>query len=925
MWKTVRNVLGHLLVVLFLLFPAMAEAGQTGKIAGRVTDASTNEPLMSANVMIKETSLGTITDLDGFYTINNIPPGEYSIIVSFIGYRKTTVSNVIVKIDLTTKIDVKLNSEAVQTGDVIVTAERPLVQKDLTSSSITVSGEELKHIPTENISQVVNIQAGVVGGHFRGGRSGEVAYLIDGVAVNDPYNGSMPMQIDNSVVREMEVISGTFNAEYGQAMSGIVNIVTSEGSSSYHGSISAYTGGYATSHTDIFPNNGSLKNLGIKDIQGNLSGYVPFISNLNFFVTGRYSSDRGYLYGLHVYNVSDMTPFILKNNQGVPQYYPDGNPVYVYKVKGVYYIAPNPSDIVSVVGSPEYVAMNPSIRRSFNGKLSYSIGTFKFIYNGIWDNNWNKYYDQSFAWTPDGINNNYRTDWIHSFQITHSPTANTYQTLKFGYDWYNYKGYLYEDPLDPRYVDPAQGLPTGGGTAYTFRSGGNQTNRYDRYTKTGIAQWALNSQITTKQKVGVGVELREHELYSHSTSLINLNSTVMDSVTGVAISQLGYPNLGAPGNQMYLKKPIELSAYIQDKVEYDMMIINAGIRFDYFDPASSYPMDLKNPTNNPLFPFPNVWKAASKKTQLSPRLGISFPITDQGIIHFSYGHFFQMPSFDNLYTNSDYLVPPSSTLNTIAGNPDLQPQRTVKYEIGLQQVLFTNVGFDFSLYYNDIRNLLGTEIIQTYEGFEYARYVNRNYGNVKGFILSLDRRFADYYGVKLDYTYQLASGDASDPLSVFYNNQTSPPIETNKTVVPLNWDQRSTLNVSLTVGKPEDWNVGLIFSFGSGFPYTEDTRVSGGLRFENGGLKPSTFNVDMSAEKSISLAGGHFTLFALIYNLLDIKNEVNVNSASGRANIDLYTYQAGAIVGLNTIQQYLNNPTSFSAPRQVRLGFRVDY
>ncbi len=925
MSKIARNSLSYFLFVSFLLFPVLAEAGQTGKIAGRVIDAANNEPLISANVLISETTLGTVTNLDGFYTINNIPPGEYSVVFSFVGYRKTTVSKVIVKIDLTTNVDVKLRSEAIQTSDVVVMAERPLVQKDLTSSSVTVSDAELKRIPTENIDQVVNIQAGVVGGHFRGGRSGEVAYLVDGVAVNDPYNGSMPLQIDNSVVREMEVISGTFNAEYGQAMSGIVNIVTSEGSSWYHGSISAYAGDYATSHTDVFPNNGSLKNLGIKNIQGNLSGYIPSISNFTFFITGRYTSDRGYIYGLHVYNVTDMTPYQLKTSQGVPLYYPDDSPIYVYTVRGKQYIPQSPSDVSSLIGNPDYVAMNPSLRRSLNGKLAYSIGTFKFVYSGLYDNNWNKYYDHAFAWTPDGIMNHYRTDWIHSFQITYSPTVNTYQTLKFGYDWYNYKGYLYANPYDTCYVDPSQGLPTGGGTAYTFNSGGNEAGRYDRYTKTKIAQWVLNSQINTKQKIGVGVELREDELYSHSTSLINLNSTIFDSATGVAIPQLGYPNLGAPGNQMYHKEPIELSAYIQDKVEYDMMIINAGIRYDYFDPASSYPMDLKNPTKNPLFPFPNVWKAASTKTQFSPRFGISFPITDQGIIHFSYGHFFQIPNFDNLYTNSDYLVPPSSTLNTIAGNPDLQPQLTVKYEIGLQQVLFTNVGFDFSLYYNDIRNLLGTEIIQTYEGFEYARYVNRDYGNVKGFVLSLDRRFADYYGVKLDYTYQLASGDASDPLSVFYNNQTSPPIETNKTVVPLNWDQRSTLNISLTIGTPEDWNVGLIFSYGSGFPYTEDTRVSGGLRFENGGLKPSTFNVDMTADKSISIAGGHFTLFALVYNLLDTKNEVNVNSASGRANIDLYTYQAGAIVGLNTIQQYLNDPSSFSPPRQIRLGFRVNF
>ncbi|MCX6121229.1 MAG: TonB-dependent receptor [Ignavibacteriales bacterium] len=919
MSKTSLNFLGRLLVVSFLLFPVMADAGQTGKIAGRILDAATNEPLIGANVSVKETSLGTITDIDGYYTINNIPPGKYSVVVGFIGYRKFTMTDVIIKIDLTTQVNANLQTEAILSDEVVVMAERPIVQKDLTSSSVTVSSEELKRIPTESISQVINIQAGVVGGHFRGGRSGEVAYLIDGVSVNDPYNGSMPMQIDNSVVREMEVISGTFNAEYGQAMSGIVNVVTSEGSSSYHGSISAYTGEYATSHTDIFPNNGSLKSLGIKNIQGNLSGYIPFIPNLTFFVTGMYSSDRGYLYGQHVYDVSDQTPIRMTDAIGNPVFYTDNNgnpmydyPVYVYFVRGQLKMpaSPSPSDIAALIGNPEYVAMNPSQRRSLSGKLAYSIGTLKFVYNGLWDDNWNKYYDHSFAWTPDGIQNHYRTDWIHSFQITHSPTANTYQTLKFGYNWYDYKGYLYENPFNTLYVNPDQGAPTGGGTAYTFRTGGNQTNRYDRYSKAAIAQYSFSSQINNKQKIGVGVEWRAHELYSHST---DLNSYMV------------YPDLGAPGNQFYLKKPTELSAYVQDKIEYDMMIINLGIRFDQFDPASSYPMDLKNPTKNPLFPYPDVWQPASKKTQLSPRFGISFPITDQGIIHFSYGHFFQIPSFDNLYRNSDYLVPESSTLNTIAGNPDLEPQRTTKYELGLQQVLFTNVGLDLSVYYSDIRNLLGAEIIHTYEGRIYARLVNHDYGNVKGFILSLDRRFSDFYGVKLDYTYQLASGNASDPLSVYNNNQTDPPIETPKTAMPLDWDQRSTLNLSFTVGKPEDWNVGLIFSYGSGFPYTEDTRVSSGIRFENGGLKPSSYNVDMRAEKTISLAGGHITLFALIYNLLDTKNEVNVNAASGRANIDLYTYRSGPIVGLNTIQQYLNNPQSYSAPRQVRLGFRVDY
>jgi outer membrane receptor protein involved in Fe transport len=311
--------------------------------------------------------------------------------------------------------------------------------------------------------------------------------------------------------------------------------------------------------------------------------------------------------------------------------------------------------------------------------------------------------------------------------------------------------------------------------------------------------------------------------------------------------------------------------------------------------------------------------------QVSPRLGISFPITDQGIIHFSYGHFFQIPDFQYLYYNSDYLVTASSGLSNIIGNPDLEAERRVMYEVGLQQVLFGTLGLNFTVYYSDIRNLLGQEIINTYEGFKYARFVNRDYANVTGFMISIDKRFADYWGLKVDYTFQNAAGNASDPMAVYNNNQTDPPIETNKRAVPLDWDQRSTLNVSLTVGKPSDWNVGMIISYGSGFPYTEDIRVSQGLRFENGGVKPPTFNVDLRAEKTFSYDFLHFTLFALVYNLLDTKNEVNVDAASGRANVDLYTYLAGPIIGLNTIDQYVNNPANYSAPRRVQLGMTVEF
>ncbi len=893
---------------MILLGSLPAISGTTGKIAGHVIDGATREPLVGANVMVQGTYLGAATDVEGFYTINNIPPGTYSVVVTYVGYRKFTVTNVVVKIDLTTAVDAKLQSEAVQAEEVVVRAERPMVQKDLTSSSVTVSAEEIKRIPTENIGQVINLQAGVVGGHFRGGRSNEVASLVDGVSVTDPFNGQMSLQVDNSSIREMEVISGTFNAEYGQVMSGIVNVVTSEGAPQYHGSVSLYSGDYVTPHTDVFPNVGKLSTFRTQNGIGSLSGPVPLLDDLSFYVTGRYYHDDGYLYGTRVYNVTDRSPYLLRDFQGAPILDANGNMVYV----------------ITATGDGAYVPMNPYTRKSINGKLTYSAPQWKLSYSMFYDNNWNKYYDHGFAWTPDGIKNHYRNDWVQSFQVTHALSSNTYQTLKVSYNFFDYKGYLYADSLDARYVDPYQGAPI---SNYTFQSGGNQADRYDRYSLSWIGQYSLTSQISPHHKIGFGVEGRQHVINNHWMTIVNRNTAVQDSTSGALQFVIGYPQLGTENNNAYVRKPFEASAYIQDKAEYDLMIVNAGLRFDYFSPNSSYPLDLRNPgfPGNPNFPGAGQLRQAKAKLQFSPRIGVSFPITDQGIIHFSYGHFFQIPTFENLYYNSDYLVTPSSTLSNVIGNPDLEPQRTVMYEVGLQQVLFNTLGLDFTVYYRDIRNLLGMEILSTYEGFSYARFVNRDYANVKGFILSLDRRFADFYGVKLDYTYQVAEGDASDPWSVYYNNQTDPPIETNKKVVPLNWDQRMTLNLSLTVGKPADWNIGTILQYGTGMPYTEDIRVSQGIRFENGGLKPSTFSMDLRAEKTFSSWGVNCTLFALVYNLLDNKNEYGVDAASGRANVDLFTYLAGPVIGLNTIQQYVNNPANFSAPRQVRFGVTVDY
>ena len=285
--------LSQLLLIVTLLLPLnLLYAGTTGKISGKITDKETSEPILGANILIDGTYFGAAADVEGYYYINNIPPGKYTVIASAVGYHKVRIENVAVKIDLTTSLDVELTSEAINIGEIVIQAKAPLITKDLTSSSAIVTSDDIKMMPVENISQVINLQAGVVAGHFRGGRSDEVAYLVDGVPVNDAFNGSSALTVENNSVRELEVISGTFNAEYGKALSGVVNIVTKDGSSRYEGFASAYAGNYFTNNNDIFYNLNKVNSNGPKDLQFGFSGPTKILNGLSFFLTGRYFKTR---------------------------------------------------------------------------------------------------------------------------------------------------------------------------------------------------------------------------------------------------------------------------------------------------------------------------------------------------------------------------------------------------------------------------------------------------------------------------------------------------------------------------------------------------------------------------------------------------------------------------------------------------------
>ena len=264
-------------------------AGVTGKVVGKVTDAQTGEALIGANILIEGTTLGAATDLEGNYLILNIPPGTYQVKVSYIGYETVTISEVKIVADQTTSLAVQVRPSSVEVQEIVVTARTPLIQRDLTSSVSVLTREEIEALPVANFTELLALQAGVIGSgndlHIRGGRSNEVAYLVDGMYVQDPLLGGLATQLSNDAIQEMSLLSGTFNAEYGNALSGVVNIITRDGGEKLAGKLEVRTSQFGVKR---------YSDLGELRINGSFGGPI-YGRDLKFFISGEHENRSSYL------------------------------------------------------------------------------------------------------------------------------------------------------------------------------------------------------------------------------------------------------------------------------------------------------------------------------------------------------------------------------------------------------------------------------------------------------------------------------------------------------------------------------------------------------------------------------------------------------------------------------------------------------
>ena len=941
------------LTLALLVLAGLAFAANTGSVKGKVTDKKTGEALVGVNVQIQGTQQGGATDAEGKYEIINIPPGNYTVVASYVGYNDEKVSNVQVVQDNFAEVDFQLSNTVINLGhEVVVTAQKwQPVQRTSVTDERLITDQDFKRLPVTQLSDLVGMQAGVTTTantgwvHIRGGRFDDVAYLINGVAAQDMVYGTLwsSPKPTTDALQSVVVITGGFDAEYGNAMSGIIQAVTKEGGEKTSGHL-AYT------TDDFFPQSTGY-NYAYNRLAASLGGPTPMWNRLRYFLSAdffRDADDAGVRYKVN----SPRGEYALEGNmtlqmpkeffltkQGLKftldaygsnyQWQSWGNAwkydqaaLYANQVrsyKGNFTINHmlSPSTVYEAqVGLLQTSLMRTN--RNFDAEAADTTGFWGDLRKlGIWD----RYIFRGEDWVfnnPEGLSRQqaiiqlYRSYWL-------DPNGNK----------------VYAHPGQENWVSSFDGIENPWGVANLFVTQGDAGVWHYRATDQVLGKIDVTHTISKIHEIKAGVDFTQYSLSVYDNSLPWDENPFWDA---------------------WNYKPVVADAYLQDQADFEDLVVRAGVRLDYLDSKAdvrAFPESLGSRTviADSFLPVP-------AKYRLAPRLGISYPITDRIKFRFSYGHFYRNPEFNDLYTYNDRTASEIlSRGNIIVGNADMSAEKTIAYEMGFDDQVSDFFEFDMTAFYKDVFDLSGVRLVPALPT-PYSEYYNVEYARIQGLEATMSKALNQYWSATVGYTFQIAKGTASTAESQY---QRTTPVELDYF---LDQDQRHAVHADLAFSFPSDFkvvamrDVGLsgVFTFGTGTPYTPTDQKGNQIGLQNSARLPSTYDLDGRISKDFRFLGMSFSLVCDITNILNTEIITNVFTTTGKPNYTgvIITPQqfssAGLLFGdayyapqcdynhdgfITQWEQYdsyikayndLNDPpTYYGPPRKIRVGLSLSF
>jgi hypothetical protein len=992
----------YLLLIGSLLF-CSAELIASGKIRGSIVDEKTKEALVGASVVVVGTNYGAVTDIDGNYIILNLPAATYSLRVSFLGYQNVIINNIKVNDDLSSEVNFALTSTEVQMNEVVIIQDRPLVNKNATNAVRIGTQEDIQKLPVRGVQQAVVLSAGVVQQngnlYIRGSRNDEVGYYVEGASSRSVVDGSNLTTLIPEALEEFQVQAGGYTAEFGGANGGIVRQSLRAGSQEYKFSFQAETDNFTEQNKRRF----GTYSYGYSNYVMTVGGPVPGMSNVKFFVAGENQFQRdlsvrfweGFTMrnlpnsqpDVSVLNGTDDTVDVLEIKPGnVPggmrnRYTTNGtltidfNPIIV-RLGGSfsYQRQQSTADPISNIFNLSRLGITENSNLLLNAKLTHILSSATS-------------YDLNISYLDD---RNKTTDPYFGDDIL--KYADSIANKKLGFQFRNY----YTDPFSYELYD------------FTFDKPGEIQTNYTKgkQDKFGVS-FDITSQVNSEHQLKLGASIEQYTVRNFTTGgggLLGYYRTNPDDARNGGFRRDVLVSSNAGGNfygyDMYgneitdsdnidgPKSPRYIGAYIQDKLEYSDLVVNAGIRLDYIDNDDIQFVDdpttpgvIEGP-NNPSVDnsvaasYPMMKATGIAKSDpfvgVSPRLGFSFPVSDKTVFHLQWGKFLQSPRLNLIYRGRGSSATIFSGGNFIP-NPvgyNIQPTRTTQYEVGFTQQFTENAAFDVTGFYKDIQGQIQIKRINTNPGSVaagYNAYVNGDFVTTKGVELTLRLRRINRLRAQVNYTYSDAQGTGSTPgaaVSSVEQGTLYPSI-----ISPLDFNQthRGSINLDYAFGKDdggpilEQMGLNLLISFNSGHPYTRssgsigqqdasngalvesDARNSNPLESINASTTPWNSNLDLRMYKGFDIAGVTAEIYFYVQNLLNTKNVINVYRRSGNAyddgflsNPDLSAsilasngpgYQElYTNANLRNGQHYRNTTGNdlFGTPRQIRFGMRVE-
>ncbi|MFW5627659.1 MAG: TonB-dependent receptor [Candidatus Cloacimonadaceae bacterium] len=995
-----------ILLIVLLVGVVFLDAQTTGRVVTRVRDAQ-GRPLEFVNVVVmsgNQRITGGQTNARGQLIIINVPPGVYSVRFSLVGYDTVTYENIRVQVGQAAQVDPQMARRGIETAAVVVQGEADAVGKDRIGSAHQIDMDSYLDSSVTNVTDIVAMQAGVtnIGGelHIRGGRSNEVNFTVDGMSVSDPVDGGSALSVDTDAIKDMKVMTGGFPAEFGNAQSGVINIVTKDGDPFYSGKIE-----YNTDHIIGTGRNSDVVKLAIG------GPVIPFSSQdlkerFTFYLNGGGEWMDGRYKDLFITNPNEDYSF--EGRSLLDHVYPIYDP---YKDR---------SSILGIdLGNRNYNNYNVNLKtkydinhaqkltfavrgdRSFNTPFSpggsyawrYALDHYQYNeviqrqYIGTYDHMFNptmhltlkaSYYNKTTELAPRGID---RDNFMFMIIDPDNPGENYVDDVAVGnygyitidddydgvHDYGNFRpavdwAYRLQSMVDTRPI-PGFYAP---GTIYT--------NFIDDETTTlnfrGDFEWQINETHLAK----TGLELIRHDIEKNQlqnflsvyedrrqeflkgiynvtdadTARFHTDGTVdvpdelyaLVSVTGSdavlpstanhmvpVYKPLDYYNAAKAASGQrdgYAATPWQAAYYVQDKMEWEGMIVNAGLRFDFWYLGDHYKVLQDDGT------FRNRDFKSKDRMQMmiSPRLGVSHPITERDVLRFAYNYQNQLPQMQYIFTSK---TPQDATLSDIqvtVGNPTLEPQITVTYEVGLSHQLSDDYVIDMTAYYKNLYNYVSTmkERKVGEESVSWYRFISEDYGSTRGIDVQLEKMLSNFNTWTLAYSLAWANG-----------NNSSTRIQDENTSLrefPLDWDIRHNASVNYTfrIGRGEeffipftnlilpldDFSASMSWNLASGRPYTPQNVISDAMMDTNSKRMKPTHQANLRLAKGVYLGGRNSLRFFFdVENIFKTKNVMGVYPKTGSP------YQDGADL-TDSMVDFVYPEVEFTHLRQIRNPSLID-